>query len=57
MKIEDARRFYAEEIRAVANVQNDALELRRDAHEPAECCWLHVEGFCLSTLPPSPEQD
>lgn len=31
--------------------------LRRDAHEPAESCWLHGEDFCLSTLPPSPEQD
>jgi protein-L-isoaspartate(D-aspartate) O-methyltransferase len=25
--------------------------LRRRAHEPAETCWLHGEGFCLSTLP------
>jgi protein-L-isoaspartate(D-aspartate) O-methyltransferase len=30
--------------------------LRRDAHEPAESCWLHGEGFCLSQLPPSPER-
>ena len=25
--------------------------LRRDRHEPLETCWLHGEGFCLSTLP------
>ena len=25
--------------------------LRRDAHEASETCWLHGEGFCLSTLP------
>lgn len=25
--------------------------LRRDAHEATETCWLHGEGFCLSTLP------
>lgn len=24
--------------------------LRRDFHEPAETCWLHSEGFCLSAL-------
>lgn len=25
--------------------------LRRGRHEPDETCWLHAEGFCLSTLP------
>jgi protein-L-isoaspartate(D-aspartate) O-methyltransferase len=25
--------------------------LRRDSHEASETCWLHGEGFCLSTLP------
>lgn len=25
--------------------------LRRDPHEASEACWLHGEGFCLSTLP------
>lgn len=25
--------------------------LRRDPHEPSDTCWLHSEGFCLSTLP------
>ncbi len=24
--------------------------LRRDQHEPALTCWLHGDGFCLSTL-------
>jgi protein-L-isoaspartate(D-aspartate) O-methyltransferase len=28
--------------------------LRRDLHEPGGDCWLHAEGFCLSTLPLSP---
>jgi protein-L-isoaspartate(D-aspartate) O-methyltransferase len=23
--------------------------LRREAHEASETCWLHGEGFCLST--------
>lgn len=31
--------------------------LRRDAHEPVESCWLHGEGFCLSQLQPTPEQN
>jgi protein-L-isoaspartate(D-aspartate) O-methyltransferase len=26
--------------------------LRRDEHAPAETCWLHGHGFCLSTEPP-----
>ncbi|TML10919.1 MAG: methyltransferase domain-containing protein [Actinobacteria bacterium] len=26
-------------------------KIRRDAHEPASTCWLHGEGFCLSTSP------
>jgi protein-L-isoaspartate(D-aspartate) O-methyltransferase len=25
--------------------------LRRDAHESSDDCWLHGNGFCLSTLP------
>lgn len=25
--------------------------LRRDPHEPDASCWLHAEGFCLSTRP------
>jgi len=25
--------------------------LRRDAHESSDDCWLHGDGFCLSTLP------
>jgi protein-L-isoaspartate(D-aspartate) O-methyltransferase len=25
--------------------------LRRDPHEQSKTCWLHDEGFCLSTLP------
>ena len=28
-------------------------QLRRDAHEAGDSCWLHGEGFCLSTLPPA----
>lgn len=24
--------------------------LRREPHEPADTCWLHTEGFCLSKL-------
>jgi protein-L-isoaspartate(D-aspartate) O-methyltransferase len=27
--------------------------LRRDAHESSDDCWLHGNGFCLSTLPVS----
>jgi protein-L-isoaspartate(D-aspartate) O-methyltransferase len=27
--------------------------LRREAHELSEACWLHGDGFCLSTLPAS----
>jgi len=30
--------------------------LRRDAHESSETCWLHGDGFCLSTLPVSEDQ-
>ena len=25
--------------------------LRREPHEASDSCWLHGEGFCLSTLP------
>jgi hypothetical protein len=25
--------------------------LRRDTHESDATCWLHVGGYCLSTLP------
>jgi len=25
--------------------------LRREPHEPSDICWLHGDGFCLSTLP------
>ena len=25
--------------------------LRREPHEPSKTCWLHGDGFCLSTLP------
>jgi protein-L-isoaspartate(D-aspartate) O-methyltransferase len=25
--------------------------LRREPHEPSRTCWLHADGFCLSTLP------
>ena len=25
--------------------------LRRDAHDRGPCCWLHEDGYCLSTLP------
>lgn len=25
--------------------------VRREQHEPDDTCWLHGEGFCLSTLP------
>ena len=31
--------------------------LRRDRHEPVETCWLHGEGFCLSTLPGAAKTD
>jgi protein-L-isoaspartate(D-aspartate) O-methyltransferase len=24
--------------------------LRRDSHEPAETCWLHAPGGCLSSM-------
>jgi protein-L-isoaspartate(D-aspartate) O-methyltransferase len=27
--------------------------LRREPHDPSNTCWLHGEGFCLSTLPVS----
>jgi len=27
--------------------------LRREPHDPDNTCWLHGEGFCLSTLPVS----
>jgi protein-L-isoaspartate(D-aspartate) O-methyltransferase len=27
--------------------------LRRDSHELSDACWLHGDGFCLSTLPVS----
>ena len=27
--------------------------LRRDRHKPCETCWMHGDGFCLSTEPPA----
>jgi protein-L-isoaspartate(D-aspartate) O-methyltransferase len=30
--------------------------LRRDPHEQSKTCWLHDEGFCLSTLPVPDEE-
>ena len=27
--------------------------LRREPHEPDATCWMHGEGFCLSTRPPA----
>jgi protein-L-isoaspartate(D-aspartate) O-methyltransferase len=27
--------------------------LRREPHDPSKSCWLHGDGFCLSTLPVS----
>ena len=37
MNISDIRQFYAEEIRAVANIRT---------------CWFHGKDFCLSSSPP-----
>lgn len=34
-------------------VWGSVQSLRRDAHELSDACWLHGDGFCLSTLPVS----
>jgi len=34
-------------------VWESVQSLRRDAHELSDACWLHGDGFCLSTLPVS----
>jgi hypothetical protein len=48
-----ARQYCAEELRALANLQSEALVkafANANAHEPVDTCWLHGEGFCLSKL-------
>jgi len=32
-------------------VWGSVQSLRRDDHESSDTCWLHGDGFCLSTLP------
>jgi protein-L-isoaspartate(D-aspartate) O-methyltransferase len=32
-------------------VWESVQSLRRDDHESSDTCWLHGDGFCLSTLP------
>jgi protein-L-isoaspartate(D-aspartate) O-methyltransferase len=34
-------------------VWGSVQSLRRDGHELSDTCWLHGDGFCLSTLPVS----
>jgi hypothetical protein len=48
-RLDQQRRFFAEEIQAVCNLRSAGLvEALADAHDESLACWLHGGRFCLS---------
>ncbi|HEX4081248.1 MAG TPA: methyltransferase domain-containing protein [Rhizomicrobium sp.] len=47
-----ANERFIEALRTRPNGAGDVRSLRRDSHDVTETCWVHCDGYCLSSEPP-----